>query len=151
MIQQGFILEFTQLFDAAAVQAGVNAKYLITGINKTDIAERAKSIPANTLAFINVYPDLNGDGKNNDQLADQAELMFFFLMKSNRKSPAELNAIMNQTLNAVIRFRMTLANGEIGSDCSWINRLDWPGSKITPESNLYELSGWMLTLKTLPI
>lgn len=151
MIQQGFILEFIQLMEAAALQVGVNPKYIITGINKTDIADKAKLVPAKELAFINVFPDLFGEGANNDQLADQAELMFFFLMKANRKSPADLTAAMNLTLNAVIRFRMALANGEIGNSCSWVNRLDWPGSKIIPESNLYELSGWMLTLKTLPI
>jgi len=151
MIQPGFITEFSQLFEAAAASAGVNQKYAITGINKTDIAERAKAVPAKTLAFINIIPDFSGSGSDNDQLADQAELMFFFLMKSSRKSPAELLSIMDATLTAVMAFRGSILSGQIGSGCSWIHRLDWTGSKIIPESNLYELSGWMLTLKTLPI
>lgn len=151
MMSPGFITEFSQLFQTAAVSAGVNEKHAITGINKTDIADRARNIPAQKLAFINIIPDFSGSGSDNDQLADQAELMFFFLMKSNRKSPDEFLPIMDATLTAVMAFRTAILSGAVGANCSWIRRLDWTGAKIIPESNLYELSGWMLTLKTMPI
>lgn len=151
MISANFLIEFEQKFRQAAVASGVLEKHCLIGVNKTDLAEKAKAIPLNQIAFINIFPDLNAAGFDNDQLADQADLLLFFVQKSDRKTPAQQMAVMNSTLNALIRFRHEILNADTYSSCDWIQKLDWPTSKIAPESNLYEMSGWMLSIKTQSI
>lgn len=151
MIRPDFIIEFNQLFTAAALACGIRPDDCVIGTNKTDIADQAKGIPALKVAFINIIPDLSGMGDGNDQLGDQLELLFFFVEKYDRRNKKEFLQVMNQTLNTAIQFRQHILSGEGAADCSWRNLLDWSSLKIAPESNLYEMSGWMLTLKSFSL
>lgn len=149
MIEANFLIDFEAKFKAAAIASGVLEKNCLLGVNKTDLAESAKRIPVKQLAFINIYPDFNFSGTDNDQLADQADLLLFFLQKIDLKTSSQRLQVMNDTLNALMRFRDHILT--TASSCDWMQRLDWPAGKIAPESNLYEMSGWMLALKTRPI
>lgn len=151
MIDANFLIDFEAKFKAAAIAAGIQEKNCLLGVNKTDLAESAKRIPTNAVTFINIYPDIHFSGADNDQLADQADILLFFLQKSDLKTQAQRLKVMNDTLNTLIRFRDHILNSETLASCDWMRRIDWPSGKVVPESNLYEMSGWMIALKTRPI
>lgn len=148
MIGADFLIDFEQKFRTAAVATGVIEKHCLIGVNKTDLAEKAKNVPLGKIAFVNIFPDFDMSGTDNDQLGDQVDLLFFFVQKSDRKSPEQLLQVMNNSLNALFRFRAHILESDAYTSCDWIQKLDWPTAKIAPESNLYEMSGWMLSIKT---